>query len=73
MVLYICEKFHNNISKGFQLTGGWGRGGGGRGPQVHGRNGYVQCSKDKNSKSRKTRVTIPAGCLIVLYICVKSL
>ena len=30
MVLYICEKFHENISNDFVRT------------QVHGRNGYVQ-------------------------------
>ena len=47
MVLYIYEKFPNNISNGFQLTE-WTR--------VHGRNGHVQCSKGKNSKSRQTRI-----------------
>ena len=26
--------------------------------RVHGRNGYVQCSKDNNSKSMQTRVTV---------------
>ena len=31
MVLYICEKFHENISDGFQLT---------ERTQVHGKNGY---------------------------------
>ena len=30
--------------------------------QVHGTNGYVQCSKGKNSKSRQTRVTVHAFC-----------
>ena len=34
-MLYIYEKFQNNILQGFQLTE-WTR--------VHGRNGYVQCS-----------------------------
>ena len=34
MVLYICVKFPNNISNGFQLT---------ERTQVHGRNGYFQC------------------------------
>ena len=33
MVLYVSEKFHNNISNDFQLT---------ERTQVHGRNGYVQ-------------------------------
>ena len=49
MVLYNCEKFHQNIWNGFQLTE-W--------TQVHGRNGYVQYSKGNNSKSRQTRVTV---------------
>ena len=49
MVLFICEKFHKNISNGFQLT---------EGTQVHGRNDYVQCSKGNNSKSRQTRVMV---------------
>ena len=53
MVLYICEKFHNNISNGFQLT---------ESTRVHGRNGNVQCSKDNNSKSRQTRVTVHVFC-----------
>ena len=43
MVLCICEKFHNNILNGFQLT---------EGAQVHGRNGYVQHSKGNNSKHK---------------------
>ena len=49
MVLYICEKFHQNIWNGFQLTE-W--------TQVHGRNGYVECSKGNISKRRQTRVTV---------------
>ena len=49
IVLYICVKFHENISNCFQLTDR---------TRVHGRNGYVQCSKGNNSKSRKTRVTV---------------
>ena len=49
MVLYIWEKFHKNISNCFQLT---------EQTQVHGRNGYVQCSMGNNSKSRQTRVTV---------------
>ena len=47
--LYTCEKFHNNISNCFQLT---------EQTWVHGRNGYVQCSKGNNSKSKQTRVTV---------------
>ena len=42
-VLYICVKFPENISNGFQLT---------KQTRVHGKNGYVQCSKGNNSKSR---------------------
>ena len=53
IVLYICVKFHENISNGFQLVE-WTR--------VYGRNGYVQCSKGNNSKSRQTRVTIHVFC-----------
>ena len=58
-VFYVCERFHENILNSFQLT-------------IHGGNGYVQCSKDNNSKSRQTRVTVhvfgtlPHG---ALYLC----
>ena len=64
MVLYICERFHQNIWNGFQLT---------EQTQVHGRNGYFQCSEGSNSKSRQTKLPFisSAHCLIVLYICVK--
>ena len=63
MVLYSCEKFHNNISNGFQLI---------EQIRVHNRKGYVQSSKGNNSKSRQTRVTMCCAChLIVLYTCVK--
>ena len=44
MMLYTCEKFHQNISNSFQLA---------KRTQVHGRNGYVQCSKGDNSKVGK--------------------
>ena len=47
MVLYICVKFHENITNGFSVME-W----------THGRNDYAQCSKGNNSKSRQTRVTI---------------
>ena len=53
MVFYICEKFHENISKDFQLT---------EQTQVHGRNGYVQHSKGNNSKSRPTIVMVHKFC-----------
>ena len=61
MVLYICEKFHNNISNGYQLT---------ERTWVQGRNGYVQCSKGNNSK-QEIQFMYFASCLIGLYICVK--
>ena len=64
MVLYICEKLHNNILNGFQLT---------ERTLVYGRNGYAQCSKGNNSKSRQTRITIHVFCILSnsLYVCVK--
>ena len=64
IVLYICVKFPENISNGFQLT---------KRTRVHGRNGYVQCSKGNTSKSRKLelRFMCSALCLKVVYICVK--
>ena len=64
MVLYICEKFHNNILNSFQLT---------ERIQIDGRNSNVQCSQGNNSKSSQTKVTFirSASRLIVLYICVK--
>ena len=46
MVLFTCEKFHNNILNGFQLT---------EQIRVHRRNGYFQyllCSKERNFKRR---------------------
>ena len=55
MVLYTCEKFHNNILKDFQLT---------EQILVQARNGYVQCSKGNNSKSRQTRVTVYVFCTL---------
>ena len=63
ILLYICVKFRENISNGFQLTE-WAR--------VHGKNGYVQCSKGNNSKSRQTRVTVHMFCTSShsgLYLC----
>ena len=62
--LYICVNIRENILNGFQLT---------ERTRVHGRNGYVQCSKDNNSKSKQKelRFMCSARRLIVLYICVK--
>ena len=64
MVLYICERFHENILNSFQLTERTG---------VHGEIDYVQCSKGNNSKSRQSelRFMCSASHLIMLYICVK--
>ena len=53
MVLYICEKFHEYIWNGFQLT---------ERTQVYDRNGYAQCSNSNISKSRQTRVTVHKFC-----------
>ena len=62
IVLYICVKFPENTSNGFQLTE-W---------TLHGRNGYIQCSKGNNSKSRQPELWFMcSACLMVLYICVK--
>ena len=54
ILLYICVKFHENISNCFQITE-WTR--------VHGRNGYVQCSKGSNSNSRQIRDMVPLICV----------
>ena len=54
IVLYICLKFRENILNGFQLT---------ERTRVRGRNGYVQCSKGINSKSRQTRITVHVCCM----------
>ena len=64
MVLYICEKLHNNFSNGFKLTAQ---------TREHGKNGYVQCSKAITPKVGKTelRFMCSVNRLIVLYICVK--
>ena len=45
----ICVKFHENISKIFEVA---------EQTQVHDRNHYLQCSKGHNSKSRKNRATV---------------
>ena len=62
IVLYICLKFRDNISNGFQLTERMG---------VYGRNGYVQCSKGNNSKSRQTRVAVHVFCFTFVWSLVK--
>ena len=58
-------KFRENILNGFQLT---------ERTRVHGRNGYVQCSKGNNSKSRQTRVRGYVFCMLshcALHLCMK--
>ena len=53
MVIYICIKFHENISNSFQVTE-W--------TQIYYRNLYFQGSKGQSSKSRLTRVTVLVFC-----------
>ena len=53
LVLYICVKFCENITKIVRVMEQTG---------VHGRNGYVQCSKGNNSIGRKTKVMVPVFC-----------
>ena len=55
MVLCICVKFRENITNGVRVME-W--------TPVHGRNGYVQCSKVNNSKSRQIRVTVHVFCML---------
>ena len=64
LMLYVCEKFHNDILKDFQLS---------EQTQVRGRNGYVQCSQGNNSKSSKPKLWFMCSAChhIMLYICVK--
>ena len=63
MMLYICEKLHQNIWNNFQLTV-WS--------QAQGRN--VPCSKGNNSKSRQTRVMVHVFCRFTsqCFTCVRS-
>ena len=53
MVLNVCVKFHENISNGFDVT---------ERTRVCGRNGNFQCSKDNNSKSMQSRITVSVIC-----------
>ena len=67
MVLYICKKFDNNILNGFQLTDR---------TRVHGRNDFVQRSKDNNSKNRQTSAMVYMFCTSshsALHLCEVSL
>ena len=55
IVIYICIKFHENISNSFQATE-W--------TQIYYRYHYFQSSKGINSKSRLTRVTFFVFCIL---------
>ena len=55
IVFYICVKFRENIRKNIRVM---------ERTRVEGRNGYVQCSKGNNSKSRQTRVTVHVFCTL---------
>ena len=62
-VIYICVKFLKNITNSIRVMEWTG---------VHGRNGYVQCSKGNNSKCRLTRVMVHVFCTLshgVLHWC----
>ena len=61
MVLYICMKFCENITSGIRVM---------ERTKVHGRNGYIQCSKGNNSRVSKPELWFmcSAHCLMVLYI-----
>ena len=63
IVLYISVKFHVNISNSFQVT---------EPIQVHGRDGYIQCSKGNNSRTRKPNVMVYVFCMSshgALHLC----
>ena len=49
MVLCICIKFCENVTNSIRVM---------ERTRVHGRNGYVECSKSNNFVSRQTRVTV---------------
>ena len=56
-MLYICVKFHNHISIGFQLTDQTG---------VHGRNGYVQCQRAITQEKGKSELGfIGSACCLI--------
>ena len=52
-MLYVCVKFRENITNGIRVN---------ERIRVHGRNGYIQCSKGNNSVSRQTIVTVHLFC-----------
>ena len=53
MVLHIYVKFRENITNDIRVK---------EGTRVHGRDGYVHCSKGNNSKSRQIRVMVHVFC-----------
>ena len=57
MLLYTCEKFHNNNANGFQLT---------ERTRAHNRSGYVQYSKGNKPE---LRFISSARRLSVLHLC----
>ena len=66
MVLFICVKVRENITNCIRVM---------ERTRVHGRSGYVQCSKGNNSISRPTRVTVHMFCTLsrgALHWCVVS-
>ena len=62
MVLYICVRFHENISNDFQLAAC---------TQVHGGNGYVRRPITPKVGKPELRFMCSARHLMVLYICLK--
>ena len=63
IVLYIYVKFKENITNGKRVI---------ERTRVHGRNGYVQCSKGNNYGSKQTRVMVHVFCTLsygALHFC----
>ena len=63
LVFYICMKCCENIKNGIRVM---------ERTRVYGKLGYVQCSKDNNSKSRQTRVMVHVVCTLsdgALHLC----
>ena len=57
----ICVKFRENITKGIRVM---------ERTRVHGKNGYVQCSKGNNSASGQTKLWFMCSThrLMVVYV-----
>ena len=63
IMLYIYVKLRENITNDIRVM---------ERTRVHGRNGYVQCSKGNNSVSRQTRVRVHVFCTLShggLHLC----